>query len=215
MNHTYHVITPLARFENLSKLIRLLNPLGIHWHVITDGDLNFRISFEQPWITHYSYQNNAIEFWDRCNLAINWFLDLAPLKPNDRYCIMADDDAYEPDFFKKVDAVEGDLIIVSMERGQRDTPNKPYGIHKLVAAPENMHPCQVAGEQFIASGKILSVFRIPRGTSAGDGHLIENMVKAHPAVYVPEASVWFNYLEPGRWNNVVIPPLRPITPAVV
>ena len=204
MRYAYHVITPLARFENLSKLIAMLEPMGVQWHVITDSDIGFQLVFHQPWITHYNYTNNEKAFWCRCNAAINWMLDLAPLNPGDRYCILNDDDAYEPDFFKKLDAVDGELLIASMDRGHQTPPGvesvRAHGTNRLIAAPDNMRVGSVGVEQFVASGKVISVCRLPLEVT-GDGMMIEYMVQHFPATYVPEASVWFNYYEPGRWNK--------------
>ena len=203
MKYKYNVITPLSRYENLSKLIKMLEPFRIQWHVITDADVPFRLEFDQRWITHYICDNKEVAFYNRCNAAINWMLDVYPQMPKERYCILNDDDAYEPGFFEKVDAVDGELLIVSLDRGHHTpagvSPERAHGIDTLVAAPENMHPGQVSVEQFIASGRIQSVCRLPLHIS-GDGQMIEWMVNHYPAAYVPEAKVWFNYYEPGRWT---------------
>ena len=204
MKHTYHVLTALSRYENLAKLIRMLNPLCVQWHVVTDADVPFRVKFDQLWIKHYIFDNSAVEFWARCNTALNWLLDHHPLNPEDRYCFLNDDDAYERDFFNKVDAHDGELVIASMERGHQTPsgvdPIRAHGCSKLVAAPENMRPGFVGVEQVIVSGRILSACRLPIATD-GDGQMIEHMVKTYPAEYAPEASVLFNRYEPGRWNK--------------
>ena len=53
----YHIITPLARYENLNKLITMLEPKNIQWHVITDNDSKFKLQFNRDWIHYYICQN--------------------------------------------------------------------------------------------------------------------------------------------------------------
>ena len=79
MTYTYNVITPLNRFDNLRPLIASLAPQGIQWHVIMDDDLPFRVQFKQEWVHEYVCPNRHQTFWDRCNFAINWFLNSYPL----------------------------------------------------------------------------------------------------------------------------------------
>jgi hypothetical protein len=203
-NHEYNVITPLARFENLRKLVPMLEAQGIQWHVITDDDLPFTLCFRKEWIHHYVCPNRETTFFTRCNWAINWFLDSYPPELEQRYCILNDDDAYEPGFFEKIDQHEGEVIIPSMERGNR-TPagvqaERAHGFTKLVAAPENMHIGGVSVEQIVVSGRFLRGARLPIHI-CGDGMMIEWFVKTHGAEYAPEANVWFNYYEPGRWDK--------------
>jgi hypothetical protein len=207
MKHSYHVITPLRRFENLDPLIKMLDPMGILWDVVVDSDLGWFPHFKQSWITTWVCPNEKVEFWNRCNFAINWLLDLNmanPLSECYRICILNDDDAYEPDFFKKVDEHDGELIITSMLRGHHIPagvcPERAHGTNQLVAAPENMHPGQVGVEQAVICGRLLRHARLPYHIM-GDGQMIEWLVQNHPATYVPDANVWFNYFEPGRWDK--------------
>lgn len=207
MRYTYHVITPLTRFENLTKLMKMLESqeAPIEWHVITDENpAGWRVTFERYWACNYPCPNTAIEFWARCNFSINWFLDKFPPKSSDRYLFLNDDDAYEPGFFEKLDQHDGDVLICSMERGQRtpavSDPLRAHGCSKLEAKPENMHPTLVGVEQIIMSGRVLKDVRLPLAVD-GDGRMIEWVCANHPVTYVPEATVWFNYYEPGRWDK--------------
>lgn len=205
-NRIYSVITPLARFENLKKLIPMLETQDVHWHVITDDDIPFNISFEQPWIHHYVCPNRETTFFTRCNWAINWFLDTHPPVPDQMYCILNDDDAYEPDFFDKIDLHAGEVIIPSMERGVRTPPGvqaeRAHGATKLWAAPENVHIGGVGVEQIIISGRLLNgppPIRLPLHI-CGDGMMVEWTYKTYGAEFAPEAVVQFNRYEPGRWD---------------
>lgn len=198
----HHVITPLNRFENFGRLTDLLRPHGIQWHVITDNGAS-RVSSDEQWIHGCNVQNNEGPFWARCNHAINWFLDHHSLRPRDRYCLLNDDDAYEPGFFEKVRSVAGEVVAVSMKRGDQTPgnviPERAHGTNTLVADPENMRVGHVGAEQLMVSGRILSQCRLPIHI-CGDGQMIEYIAATNPVTYLPEAYVWFNYLEPGRWN---------------
>lgn len=205
---TYHVITPLRRYENLEKLINDMvghrATADVRWHVIMDEDAPFKIFFRQPWIHSYTCPNYQTTFYNRCNSSINWMLDNYRLVPGDYYCIMNDDDAHEPGFFQKVNEVAGELIIVSMKRGHQTPAGVPgeraHGTNTLVAAPENMKVGHVGVEQFLAVGRILQPVRLPLAI-AGDGEMVQWLVSNHKAAYAPEIFVHFNYHEPGRWNK--------------
>jgi FkbM family methyltransferase len=209
---TYHVITPLARYQNINKLINMLEDKNIQWHVITDNDSKFRLQFDQDWIHHYICPNKENKFFERCNYSINWFIDNYELDPDAMYCILNDDDAYEPEFFNKItyelknesiDSEYKNVIICSMERGN-NIPHDAVDIrrhptHKLWATNESMEVGGVSIEQIILKGEILKNYRIPL-MPAGDGDFILNVLNSNKCFMMPNINVWFNYFEPGRWN---------------
>ncbi len=201
----YHIITPFARFENLRKIIDMLAPKDVSWHPIMDEDLPFRFRFDQFWIVPSYCPVIQGPFWSKWRHAINWFLDTSIVYPTDRWCILNDDDFYEPDFFEKITTHKADVVIASMKRGHHIPPvTDPVRAHPtstLIAAPENMVPCGVGIEQMIVSGRILSGVRLEDNAYA-DGMLISSVVKNNEVDYAPEAFVWFNYLEPGRWDHL-------------
>jgi hypothetical protein len=204
--HVYNVITPLSRFENLLKIIPMLEAQNCHWHVVVDDGAPFRLTFNHPWIHSYVCPNPETTFFTRCNYAINWFLDTFPPNLAERYSILNDDDAYEEGFFDKIDQHSGDVIIPSMERGRRTPagviPERAHGATKLVAAPENVHIGGVGVEQMIISGRLLRGIRLPLHI-CGDGMMIEWTFKTYGAEFAPEANVLFNYYEKGRWEETV------------
>lgn len=209
---TYHVITPLARFENLKPIMNMLEPMNIHWHVITDDDLGFSFNFQKDWIHSYVCPNGGRAFWERCNNSINWFLETQNIESGDMYCFLNDDDGYEPDFFKKIETVRTDsriikdksVLICSMERGHQIPPGlvhpKDHPTTKLWATPSYMRLGWVGIEQIIIKGSILRNYRLPLEI-CGDGMFICNVLRRHEPIYVPNANAWFNYFEPGRWNK--------------
>ena len=219
----FHVITPLARFENVKKLIVILEHQNIKWHVITDDDYQTPLHFDEDWIHHCVCPNHSVEFWARSNNSINWFIETQDILDDDYYCVLNDDDGYEYDFFQKLQTEieqhkDQDLIITSMKRGFQIPDNLPpvkqHPINTLVAAPENMVVCGVGVEQFFIKGKWLKQHRLPL-TVYGDGEFIVELVKQYKTLYLPHLYVLFNYLEPGRWDKkqpVEQPPQNIIKP---
>lgn len=208
MSKTFHILTPLRRYENLEKLINMLTAhratTDIHWHVICDDDAPFQLFFRQPWI-HVYYQNNSEStFWGRCNFAINRWLDNHPLNEEDMYQILNDDDALETGFYDKVSKHDGGLIIVSMKRGDKTpdgvTAERAHSTNTLVAEPGHMKVGHVGVEQFIVSGKNFRGARLPLRI-AGDGELVQYLTGTFDTIYEPEAFVQFNYFEKGRWAS--------------
>lgn len=199
----YHVITPFSRFENLKPLAGLLGACGVQWHLLLDETLPFRIHFTDCRIEPTYYPVSA-PFWRMWRNSINSFITDGNIIPEDRYMILNDDDWYEPGFFQKIDAHKGKAIVCTMLRGHQTPPvSDPVRAHPtnpLIASPQNMHPGGVGIEQIILSGDLFATVRLADHPHA-DGMMIQAVYNAMPIDYAPEACVWFNYLEPGRWNK--------------
>ena len=209
----FNVVTTMGRPENFSNLLEMLKPMNVKWHVITDNDAGFTLSFSESWIKHYSYDNNQQQFFERSNHAMNCFIEQEALNEDEMYCFLNDDDAYEPDFFEKISkAIEyaksqnhhGEIVVCSMKRGDNIPPDvKPPRCHPtttLHAHPDNIRPGEVGLEQIILSGKVLKHYRFPLLVD-GDGRFVVEVVRNNGAMFCPDAYVWFNYYEPGRWNT--------------
>jgi hypothetical protein len=199
MNYNYRVITPFARFGNLLAFTRMLQGNGVIWHPVFNDDLPFGIH-NLHWIDP-TYAPPPPKDFCAPHWYINWFIEHTLIHDLDRYLFLMDDDFYEPGFFGKLDAVGGSVLICSMQRGQHEPPGSPHhGLTPLLAAKENLKICHVGAEQLIVSGSILRECRFGPGTTA-DGTLIESLALKHQITFVPHANVWFNYLEPGRWDH--------------
>lgn len=202
--HTYHVITPMYRVENLRKLIPMLEKQDVQWHVISDDEDPFRLHFRKPWIHSYVCPNRETTFFTRCNFAINWFLSSYPLNDGDRYQILNDDDSVEDGFYEKIDNHESGVIIPSMARGHHTPadaiPERAHAFTTLIAAPQNMHVGGVGVEQMVICGRLLKLVRLPLSI-CGDGEMITYCVNTFGADYAPEALVYFNRFERGRWDE--------------
>jgi len=169
------------------------------WHPIFTETVGFRIQ-ETDWIKPCIAPATP-DGWNAGHYVLNHFIQSRALYSQQRYLILCDDDRYEPGFFDKIDCVDGNVIICSMKRGDHQPPNSPpYGTGTLVAAKENMHVGGVAGEQMILSGSVFATVKFGPGNDS-DGHVIKDLAKREDVKYVPEAYVWFNYLQPGRWNK--------------
>lgn len=210
MIRTYHVVTPFSRFENLRALIDMLSAqrspkYELRWHLLMDDNLPFAFRFAASWITvHYSPPSTP--FWSRWADALNRFISSGVIEDDHHYMILNDDDAYEPGFFEKVNAVDGQVIAVSMKRGHH-TPagvaaERAHGTGTLEALPDRMIPGQVGAEQIICTGKIFGAHGLENRIDA-DGYRIMAIVRQDPArvAYLPAAFVHFNYFEPGRWDK--------------
>lgn len=210
MIRTYHILTPFSRFENLRSVIDMLaaqrSPkFEIQWHPIFDENLPFAVHFPQRWITP-GYCPPSKPFWSCWADALNRFISAGPLEPESRYCILNDDDAYEPGFFDKVDQAVGECVAVSMKRGHRTpagvAPERAHGTGTLEAKPDRMIPGQVGAEQLICTGRIFEKHGFQNRIDA-DGYRTMDIVNEDPprVVYLADAFVLFNYFEPGRWDK--------------
>lgn len=207
MSYVYHVITPLGRLQNLERLIRMLEPMQqVRWHVIFDEGLPFDVSFSghtQRWITK-GYCPRSSPFWSFWADAQNRFISAGPLVDDDRYCILNDDDAYEPGFFDKLDRHTGEVIVCSMKRGQHIpagvAADRAHGTDTLEAKPESMGVGRVGAEQMITSGRVWAKYGFTN-TITADGERIVKVVAENEVNYVPDAYVLFNRFENGRWDD--------------
>lgn len=200
----YNVITSLARFQNIKALAKMLSEQDVTWHIVHDDDLGFEVKIANPYVWTHACPTPPGPFWFRCHSALNWFLDSTSLWDDEYYCFLNDDDFYEPGFFDKVDqAPDSPVYITSMKRGNQTPqgvdPVRAHGVGTLHASLEQMSPGYVGLEQGIIIGSVLKQCRIPLNT-CGDGQMISHIARTYPTLYLPEAYVWFNFLEPGRWT---------------
>lgn len=207
MNYRYHIVTPFSRPEHFDALTDHLRPLSVTWHLLVDLGCSFRLKLEY-WMRLYPVYPVTPPWlmWRKCINEFARHLDEDPASPfeGDRFLMLSDDTIYEPGFLEKVDAASGEVLVVSLKRGDQIPPGTPaeraHGTNTLVAAPENMRPVHVDSQQIVLSGHLFRRINLPLHPHC-DGMLIEQTVNDFGAKYLREAFVWFNYLEPGRWKK--------------
>lgn len=201
----YHIVTPFKRFENLSQQTEMLKSQGVdlHWDLLIDSNTPFNVSIPGGWVTIFHFPP-VQPFWRAWRNHLNSYIRIANISSGERYLILNDDDFYEPDFFKKLDLHTGNFIVCSMMRGQRTPPSGPQRSHPtdtLMADPSNMRVGRVGCEQMIVTGELFKTIHFADDVCA-DGIAIVDMYRRQPVDFAPEAFVWFNYLEPGRWDKI-------------
>lgn len=206
----YNVVTSFKRLQNLAPLARSLKTHDIIWHVVEDENPFHELVLHAAWMRYYRCPNHGGDsFWGRCHYALNWFMDRY-IEKDQYYSFLNDDDDYEPGYWKKVDEVArknnyvDEVMVTSMMRGDQ-TPEgveaeRAHGTTTLVASLENLRPGYVGLEQVIVKGSLLKKARLPMNV-CGDGEMIEWLCHAYTPTLIPDAYVWFNYREPGRWQK--------------
>lgn len=202
------VITTFSRLENKEFLINFYKH-KCNWVILQvegEPDYNF-----PDWVTVKKYPiTSKISI---SNQLLNKFFDEAD--DETQYIVLCDDDLTENDFFKKIP--NQDVVCVSMQRNdfyskhvvwdswENKTGHYEYGMDILYAHPDNMKPARVGGEQLICKGKVLKEFKYGMDDSTsslpGDFTFIRDVMTKYPVTYVPDAFVYFNYLENGRFIN--------------
>ncbi len=194
------VITPFSRKENKDFYLNLLKGKA-NWTVLIDEDISF-----PDWVTVKRYEKQKDNIGNR---HINRFISEG-LEPETQYMVLCDDDSLEPDFFSKIP--NEDVVYVSMQRTDKEQKHWVWddwttrqghwedGIDLLEAKPENLKIARVGGEQFIVKGKILKNYRYGLNP-VGDGECVIKIAQEEKITYVPEARVYFNYFEDGRWKS--------------
>lgn len=187
MKHRYHVYTPLWRIRNVPRLVELLRTMGIQWHLLYDEGVKF-VHPNEKWIKPMVCPP-APSGWHPSGWKDNWFLDHEEIDDLGRYQHFSDDDWYDPDFFRKIDVVDDDVIIVTMKNGP--TPEGPR--EDLIARPERVRGGRIGAQQIVVAGYIIRYHRYGKHY-AGDWDFIESIAKQHPLTFIPEAFVYWNHL---------------------
>ena len=192
----YHILTPFNREGNMKMILENFHRPNVIFHPLIDRRIEFP---KEDWIEPFSFTREHGIRWVVYH-AWNEFLSSGMLVDNDYYMFLSDDDFLEPDFFEKIKDIKTDIILVSMKRG--DNNLKSGSNNTLVPAWNRMVRSWVATEQLIIKGKIIKNERFIDQHSA-DGCLIGSLWRKLPHLFTlkTDAYIWFNYLEPGRWNK--------------
>jgi len=194
----FQVLTPFSRTRNIIELGDCLKRQGVTWHLLCVEGEN-KLPDLGSWIHQWFFAPPPEGFFIGHHL-VNQFLDRVGVVDDDYYIVLTDDDFTEEGFFKKLEAYNDDIIVVSMKRSNKPTgadAGCPFG--NLMACPENMKTCHVGYEQAIIKGKVAKQYRC-EGVYHADGLLLEKLwaERMESFRFVPDAFVYFNYLFPGR-----------------
>lgn len=205
------VITPFSRKENKELLLNHLHG-KCNW-IILQATTDPVIEFPE-WVTIKRYELSGTTHIS--NRLINAFI-AEGLEPDTQYMILNDDDFTEEGFFEKIP--DEDIVYVSMKRRDHNIRHFVFDVWErglghfedgedvFYAKPDNLRIANFGGEQFIIKGKILQNYRYGL-SNVGDGKMILQMLdEGHQVSIVPEAFVYFNYLEDGRWKGFRRKPL--------
>ncbi|MBI2065972.1 hypothetical protein HYT60_00485 [Candidatus Woesebacteria bacterium] len=191
---------PFHRIENKEMIIKHLSQFDVVFHPITNEPTKFpRLGWIKPFTFASPPANIAWVYY----YALNKFIEKAKIIDNDYYMFLSDDDFLEPGFFKKLKGIKSDFIVVSMNRGDNAPPGSEGGPGLLICSWRVMGRRGMGGEQLIVKGKHLKNekfldIRIADKKFAGK---LWNTNPHQNFTFVPNAYIWFNYLEPGRWNE--------------
>lgn len=207
-----HIVMPFSRPENIPTLRKMFEDqkADLVWHPICQNAEHFSEFYYNPrWINPTLKTPPA-----SCDVAcwkINDFL-AGELVDGDRYCFPCDDTVYEPGFFSKLNLHPGEVVICSISRGHHAIPNHSlmysgrYPNHiahpagTVLASPENMKIGISGMPQIFVSGKVARTVRFEERLDA-DGVMIEYLAANYSIDYAPECWVWWNYLQPGRYDK--------------
>lgn len=205
----YNIVIPLHRFENLNRLREMFaQPSFGHCHC------TLLVATEE--LSEFESAADGLMFWEELWTCPNeghgscregnwrikqWLSQVAMKSDSERYiCLLNDDDYYEPNFFEKLAKVISPVVMVSMLRGHNIMPD-PATQHPttpLIASGQALHFGGFGLEQVLFKPSALQKVGVNPNDEV-EATLID-IARSSPMEIVSGAHVWFNYLEPGRWN---------------
>lgn len=194
----FHILTPFSREENKDLILKNFKRPGVMFHPLIDKNIKFP---DKKWIEPFTVipdpgiRHPMYNIWNK-------FIGSGKLIDDDYYLFISDDDFLEPNFFEKLKNINTDIILGSMKRGDNRTKSG-HGTNTLIPNRRRLRRSWIGTEQLIIKGKILKNERFRDWLNA-DGYLIGSLWRKYPHnifTFKTDAFVWFNYLEPGRWNS--------------
>lgn len=180
----------------MSLILENFKRPDVIFHPIIDTPIDFP---KEDWIKPFTFDPDRTRKWILFD-AWNKYIESGNLIDDDYYMFISDDDFLEPNFFNKIKDVNTDIILVSMKRGDNGT--KSGSANTLIPSPHFVRS-RIGTEQLIIKGKVLKGERFGDRWTA-DYMLIGGLRQKYPQekfTYIIDTYVWFNYLEPGRWNS--------------
>jgi hypothetical protein len=180
--------------------------MRVMWHPIMFQDE--AVEFNEPWIFPVTIPMDSKD----CKAAHpgtfkrNWFIENCRIFDDDYYVCVDDDDMYEPNVMSEIKAMNDDIVIISMKRGDyipKDaTPERRYPTYTLYAHPDNVRISGISGQQSFVKGKIFKDHTFDESFQAWDGAAaMHHKESGEQIAYRPDLFALFNYYEPGRWKK--------------
>ncbi len=199
------VLTAASRPHNWRALRDCLEPQGVIWRPIILPEFADHPDLVGDWIDPL-----IVSSWsgpDPCYGKLNEAIK-AGLDPDRFYHFLNDDDLLHVEFYAKLGMLSTPITVVSMRRGDihPETSRNCLHLHPnntLIASQYGMKRDRVGLEQMIIKGSLLSGLRFEEGYHNADGRFAEMLHRRFPRLitYRPELVVYFNALEPERWNT--------------
>lgn len=203
-----HIVTAFSRFHLLETLIQHYRPMNIIWHPVVFAS-EFRESDwpDEAWILPFvaADAKGSKDTWG--NHKKNAFIHSGQIHANDYYWILDDDDMAPKATVDVLREMSDDVVVISLQRGYHIPPNvipeRRYGTSPLIAHPAHMVVGKVSQQQYICKGWVFEQTNLIEedDIQTADGIVIEWLAKHFRIRYEPEIVAWFNYFEPGRWDN--------------
>lgn len=203
----FNIVIPLHRFGNTTTLRDMASRLGgCHvTYLVAEEELDefnrtgYGVTY---WETLWTCPNEGHGSCREGNWRIKkWLEQVAMKSDSDRYiCLLNDDDYYEPHMLDKLAGVTSPVVMVSMLRGHNIMPD-PATQHPTTPLTASRNALYFGGfglEQVLFKPAALQKVGVNPNDEV-EATLID-IAAASPMEIVPNACVWFNYLEPGRWN---------------
>lgn len=221
------VLTPASRPDNWVRILDNLRCNDLEWvPIVSDWDRydDFPGPGEEPagFVDQVFYEPEPGE--DPCHAKLSHYLGSGVINPDAWYLTLCDDSLYAKGFFDRIrDAIamheeirpDAAAVICTALRGHHTPPAGRHGTETLWAAPQNMRFGHVTLDQLILKGSAIinDNLRYGRYDNCADGVFAEALFALYEPqgriLYVPEACVLFNALEPGRWDH--LPPVEGVT----
>lgn len=201
----FHVITPFARTANHKKLGAMLQNQGVaSWILLLHPGQAIDLERWSGWCRTVTLDIPKTD----CVAATlcNRFLLDYDFRDDQWYCFLCDDDWIPAGFFsglaKKI-VPKDKLAIVGMLRGNSIPTNPGHPTWPLIPSPDSLRYGFVGFEQGIFEGGALRDYRSNHAIGLADPNelVLITMAKERGAAFIPDLNVWFNYLEPGRWDE--------------
>ena len=212
-SRTLHVVMPFLRPDNFKTLLVMLAPLDLQWHLICHEPSSIPAKVLPDWI-HVHDCGQVPEKWDACYWKLNWFIDNVPIIDADRYHYLCDDDGLTVAAARVFKKATAPVAVCSIKRGLEPQPHwkrtglgprsftrhgPPRVLKPLIATPDALRNTCWMGMVAVLGGILRQMHFV--NYSSGDSYAGNMLWESCSVQYFPNAFVYHNWLEPGRYKR--------------